>query len=304
MGFTCAYVYFIKENLSVLLQNRFDWDVTPNEVAMVCWIVFTLLCLVRKIEKFAATHIFADAMILITLIVVISFATVNLRQTGSRLDTVYAFNPVTWSSSIGFAVYAYEGIGMILPVQDITAKPEQYTYVVISVISVTCAIYIFFGLFCNISWGDQLTTPLITDQLTSGDIAPVWVGQLIQILYTLNLLFSFPLVLYPTIMINENYLFDNWGKTPKRQWFKNLERFLQVGFVVGLTISLGNKLDKFLSILGALACTPVAFLFPSYFHYKLCAQTTKQKFIDLALVGMSVVIQIYCTVDGLLNWND
>lgn len=67
-------------------------------------------------------------------------------------------------------------------------------------------------------------------------------------------------------MINENYLFDNWKKTKMRQWSKNLNRSLIVAFVVFITIMLGQKLDKFLSILGALACTPVAFMFPSLFH--------------------------------------
>lgn len=88
-----------------------------------------------------------------------------------------------------------------------------------------------------------------------------------------NLLFSFPLIIYPTIMINENYLFSGWEKTPKRQWAKNINRAFVVAIVVGLTIALEQKVDKFLAILGALACTPVAFLLPSIFHYQLVAES-------------------------------
>lgn len=242
-------------------------------------------------------------MILITVITCVAFGAVNLSQEGNRLHTVDTINPVTWSTAIGFAVYAYEGIGMILPVQDITANPKQYPKVMIAVIVFTCFLYTFFGNYACIAWGDELKTPLITDQLNRNG-APLWIGWVVKVLFCFNLLFSFPLVIYPTVMINENYLFDGWAKSKKRQWFKNLNRSLVVAFVVGLTIALHQKLDKFLSILGALACTPVAFLFPSLFHFQACAETTFQKTVDLLLLVMSIAIMIYCTTDGILTWND
>lgn len=116
MGFCCAYVFFIKENLSDIFNQAFGWEVSPNSIAYVQWVVFSLLCFVRKIEKFAVTHVFADVMILITVITCVVFGAINLSEEGSRLKTVDTINPVTWSTAIGFAVYAYEGIGMILPV--------------------------------------------------------------------------------------------------------------------------------------------------------------------------------------------
>ena len=78
---------------------------------------------------------------------------------------------------------------------------------------------------------------------------------------------------------------------------------LLVGFVVVLTVLLKQKLDKFLSILGALTCTPIAFTFPAVFHYKACAETTTQKAIDLTLVILSLVILVFCTSLGVINWN-
>jgi proton-coupled amino acid transporter len=76
-----------------------------------------------------------------------------------------------------------------------------------------------------------------------------------------------------------------------------------VGIVVAITIGLGDKLDKFVAILGSLCCTPIAFMFPSIFHYKACAETTRQKFIDLSIFGFGVAVMIYCTIQGVLNWN-
>lgn len=87
-GFTCAYVYFIKVNFAKIIKIIFDKDVNQNWIALGCWVVFTLLSFVRKIEKFAATHIFADVMILITLITVFIYGGREVKVNGDQIGTV------------------------------------------------------------------------------------------------------------------------------------------------------------------------------------------------------------------------
>lgn len=70
-GFTCAYIYFIVENFHVILHKYLGADHERPITAAACFVVFTLLCWVRKIEIFAQTHIFADVMILLTLLYVV-----------------------------------------------------------------------------------------------------------------------------------------------------------------------------------------------------------------------------------------
>jgi amino acid permease len=81
-GFCCAYVYFIKENYAIILNGLFGWDINPNTLAIFCFILFTLLCYVRKIEVFAATHVFADSMIVLTVIVVVIYAALKIEKDG------------------------------------------------------------------------------------------------------------------------------------------------------------------------------------------------------------------------------
>jgi len=263
--------------------------------------MFTFLCLVRKIEKFAFTHLFADVMIVLTLIVVVVFGIMYWQDHGGQINNpgIHFINPTSWYDAIGFSVYSYEGIGVILPVQDVTKNPETYHRIVIGVIFTVAVIYISFGQFCVMAWGDKLDTPLITDELGEGPAA--WI---VKILFAVNLVFSFPLVLYPAIMIVENYLYTGWPKSKKRQLSKNIDRTLMVAFVTILTVALKQKLDKFLAILGALACTPVAFVFPSLFHFKACAETPMQKAIDLIILAFSLSVMVFCTGLGILGWNE
>jgi proton-coupled amino acid transporter len=160
-------------------------------------------------------------------------------------------------------------------------------------------VYVCFGYFCVNAWGTEITTPLITDQLPQG-----WVTYTILILFSLNLIFSYPLVLYPAHIIIENIIYSGVPKSRTRQMFKNNSRTILVFGTLCLTIMLGDKLDKFLSILGALTCTPIAFTFPALFHLKAVAETTAQKVVDILLIVFSLIILVYCTYKGLVNWNE
>ena len=285
-------------NYNAIGTQAFDIDIDRNYYAIFCLFLFAALCFVRKIEIFAITHVFADAMIVLALVIIVIYGCININDNGRNTGVPF-INEKTYTDAIGFSVYAFEGIGIILPVQDITKNQEQYKSIVVLVIVVVSAVYIAFGYFCVNAWGTEMTTPLITDQLPEG-----WVTYIILFLFSLNLIFSYPLVLYPAHIIIENIIYTGMPKSRKRQMLKNNSRSLLVFFTCCLTIMLGDKLDKFLSILGALTCTPIAFTFPALFHLKAVAETTVQKVTDILLIVVSLGILVYCTWKGLSNWND
>ena len=113
------------------------------------------LCLVRKIEKFAVTHIFADALILITTIVILVYASLQLKDNGWGKG-IYALNTATWLDMIGSAVYSYEGIGVVLPLLEVTAKPEIYNKILLYVLLTVMILYVSFGQYCLFIYGDLL----------------------------------------------------------------------------------------------------------------------------------------------------
>jgi len=150
------------------------------------------------------------------------------------------------------------------------------------------------------AWATDLTTPLITDELPQN-----WFGWILKFLFSLNLIFSYPLVLHPAHIVIENYLYNGMAKSKKRQWLKNLTRTILVGITVIVTVALGHELDKFLGLLGALTCTPIAFSFPAIFHYKaLGHKSTTTKLIDISLFVFSLCIMAYCTFEDIIMWED
>lgn len=163
--------------------------------------------------------------------------------------------------------------------------------------------YSFFGTFCCIAWGGKDKDypgirPLITDDLPEN-----FIGYGVKILFSVNLFFSYPLQLYPAHIVIENILYVGWPKSKKRQMMKNISRSCLVLFTVLLTVSIGTKLDKFLGIMGALTCTPIAFTFPALFHLKAVAETKCEKIIDIIIVLFSIFVLIFCTTLGFINWS-
>jgi solute carrier family 36 (proton-coupled amino acid transporter) len=165
---------------------------------------------VRKIEKFAWTHLLADALILLTTVVILVYALIHLSKKGWG-EGVELINSQTWLTMIGSAVYSYEGIGVILPLLEVTEKPEQYPKILTYVLVTVMVLYVSFGQFCLFVYGDEIQSPLITTNLPKGVVV-----YIIKILFAINLFFTYPLQIYPANIIIESYLYRDMPKTRKR----------------------------------------------------------------------------------------
>ena len=271
-------------------------------------VIYVPLVLVRKIEKFAWTHLMADIMIFVTLVAIITYASVHVHnQKGFTTQGFVAFNGALWPDAIGFSVYAFEGIGVILPIMEVTEDKPNYYKTLCMTVCFICVLYIGFSEFVLFAYGgytidnpDGLVQPLIIDSLPPQQLL-VWI---IKVLFSFNLVFSYPLIIHPANQVLESYLFGSWPKSKKRMWSKNVSRIIIVFISCVVAIAVWDNLDKFLSVVGALTCTPIAFTLPTLFHYKRCAKTKLERYSDLFLIGLSLIILVWCTFYTFYTWND
>jgi len=300
--FVCAYIAFIVGSVDNISQAHFGTGpINPWYAGIGCFLIYTPLCWVRKIEKFAFFHIFADVAIAIGLIVIVVYGSKEVANNGFSDDSQF-FNSKTFLSVIGLAAYTFEGIGIVIPVMETTSRPDLYPYILSGVIVLVTFIYLFFGNWMYFSFGRERIgeNPLITDALPPKDIAVT----IVEIIWIINLIFTYPLVLHPANMVFESYAFPNMSKGIARRWAKNFTRTLTVAFTVVLSIALEDTLDKLESINGAMACIPLAFLLPCLFHYKLIAETSREKIIDLSISVLSFVLMIACSTITFITWNE
>jgi hypothetical protein len=55
-------------------------------------------------------------MIVTTLIIIVIFGVIKVKDAGNNFESVEFLNKDSFTQSIGFSVYAFEGIGLIIPV--------------------------------------------------------------------------------------------------------------------------------------------------------------------------------------------
>jgi amino acid permease len=140
---------------------------------------------------------------------------------------------------------------------------------------------------------------LITKLLPSENV----IVQIVELLFILNLFISYPLVIYPSNIIIENYAFSNFNKSTLLTWLKNSSRTLVVAFTLFMGLYFEDTLDRLTSVVGSVCLTPIAFILPGIFHLNLIAETKWMKFLDFCVIAFGTTLMVVITGYTLINWN-
>ncbi|KAI9271973.1 transmembrane amino acid transporter protein-domain-containing protein [Sporodiniella umbellata] len=317
LGFVCSYFVFISGNIVNIVEVLSNCRVEISQ-GYYMWIVaipIIPLALIRHITKLSMAAIIADVFILFGLISCIYFTSNELYHHGIAPE-VKAVNPTSFALMIGTGTFAFEGISLVLPISDTMKEPTKFPFVVSVGMTIVCFVYILIGEISYMAYGSQIQAAVTYNFPAS---SPLTIS--VQLLYSIAIVLSAPIMLFPAINILEKGPFRHLSN---KTWSKNTFRFLVVlactaiAFVVG-----GKNLDVFVSLglwinfrvffcficlmskslVGSLACVPLCFIFPGLFHLKI-AKSTKDRILDtlLILFGATVMIYtLYVTVFSLVH---
>ena len=280
----------------MLLASDCLWDF-PDWVYIVLQIfIYIPLAWVRRIKHFSVTSLIADVFILLGLAYIFFFDFFRISTKGIAKDIVW-INMESFPLFVGTAMFAFEGICLILPIADSMKKPEKFSSVITWCMITIGVVFITIGAMGYLALGNQVGTVIFLD-LPKG---PVPNG--LQFFYAIAIILSFPLCVYPAIRITEQGIFGlRDGKSSHLvKWQKNLYRTVLVSFLGGVAWAGANSLDKVVSLVGCFACIPLSFIYPAIFHYRI---TTSKwaKFTDLLLVIFGSLAMVYTTFVTLQQW--
>ncbi|KAJ0468616.1 putative amino acid transporter, transmembrane domain-containing protein [Helianthus annuus] len=152
---------------------------------------------------------------------------------------------------IGVAVYAFEGIGMVLPLESETEDKNKFGRVLGITIGFIAVMFACFGVLGYFAFGDE-TKDIITTNLGAG-----WLSSVVQLGLCLNLFFTFPLMMNPVYEVFERMfcegrysLWVRWGLV----------------LVVSLVALFVPNFADFLSLVGSSVCIVLGFVLPALFH--------------------------------------
>ena len=206
---------------------------------------------------------------LFTVVIISYYSIVKLAADGIGQGVV-AINPKGMWSTMGFAVYLFEGIGILMPVMQACECPEIFDRILISAVGTLTMVFCFFCTLSYLAFGN-MKEQIVTQMLPQGD----FLVKLLIMGYTFVIIFTYPLTIYPTNTILDSYMVEVvFPKQSRgRTWLKNFSRFCICFFAAYLGIEFKESLDRVISLIGALFCAPVALIIPTFCHLILLAKT-------------------------------
>ncbi|KAK4229844.1 putative vacuolar amino acid transporter [Podospora fimiseda] len=298
IGFVAAYIVFTSENLQAFILAVSDCKtfIPVTWLIIMQMIVFLPFSLLRDIGKLGFTALIADAFIVIGLAYLFYYDVLTLNTEG--LADIIMFNKKDWTLFIGTAIFTFEGIGLIIPIQESMRHPQKFPKVMAVVMIIITTLFVVMGAISYAAYGSKTETVVLLnlpqdDKLVNG----------VQFLYSLAILLSTPLQIFPAIRITENALFTKSGKyNPYIKWQKNVFRFFVVAFCALVAWGGADSLDKFVALVGNFACIPLVYIYPPMLHYKAVAKTTLRKWSDILLCIFGFVAMSYTTSLTVMNW--
>lgn len=259
IGFASAYIVFVSENMQAFVQavSKCQSSFDIYGFIVIQTLIFLPISLYRNINNIQKLALIADLFIMLGLIYIYYYDIKTIVERPGFGD-IANFNPTSWPLLIGTAIFTFEGVGLVIPIQSGMREPEKFPKVLASVMVIISVVFMSAGALSYAAYGSNTKTVILLnmpqdDKLVNG----------VQFLYSVAILMSTPLQIYPAIEITSQQLFSKTGKyNPRIKWEKNVFRFFMVLLCAAIAWVGANDLDKFVSLVGSFACIPLVYIYP------------------------------------------
>ena len=159
-----------------------------------------------------------------------------------------------------------------MPLMSASKNRKDFGTLLATAMGFLCIVYILFANLCYYTFGKDLDNPIITEMMPAGNK----IIMVVKFLFMLNLVFSYPLIIFITNIILESYSFSKGTlkRKPKcRYYLKNLQRSFVLFLGIICAIYFRKTLDKLSALSGSIFGTNIVMTLPCVLHYKLVAKT-------------------------------
>ncbi|KAL3229045.1 Vacuolar amino acid transporter 4 [Nakaseomyces bracarensis] len=208
LGFSSAGIIFVANNMKDGLEKLFHFKNIKYIYLMLFQLVLYLpFGLITDITKFSLATMISNVLILSGLGIVFTLCCITLSNknpTEIFRHINLGFNPNGWSFFVGTAIFAFEGIGLIIPVQDSMRTPEKFPLILALVILSSGLLFISIAIIGYLAFGDEVETIILQSLTTGGCMV-----SLLQLIYSIAIMIATPLQNLPIVNLLEDLLFTN-----------------------------------------------------------------------------------------------
>ncbi|KAJ6637549.1 Proton-coupled amino acid transporter-like protein [Pseudolycoriella hygida] len=255
LGFCCVYFVFSSSNLNQIL-TYYGFDVNLKMTMLFVLLPMLLPSLIRNLKLLAPFSAVANVCMAGGIGVVFYYVLQDVPSISHRNH----FGQVsTLPLYFGTAMFAFEGIALVLPLKNAMKKPEQFgsAFGVLNVgMILTTLLYTSFGFFGYLKFGDNVAGS-VTLNLPQDEI----LAQVVKIAVGIGMCLTYPLQLFVAIQIMWPNVQQKFGPFQHSASYELLFRTFMV-FVTFVIAELVPHLNIFISLIGALCSTALALVFP------------------------------------------
>ncbi|RWR90566.1 amino acid transporter ANTL1 [Cinnamomum micranthum f. kanehirae] len=289
-GFCISYVIFIANTLAIVFSSvELGRILVFSPKSLYIWGMFPFqlgLNSIPTLTHLAPLSIFADVVDMGAMGVVMVEDVVYFLRDRPVLQAFGGFSFLFYG--LGVAVYAFEGVGMVLPLESETAEKENFGKILGISMAFISLLYSSFGALGYFAFGQE-THDIITSNFGKG-----WVSTLVQLGLCINLFFTFPLMMNPVHEVFE-----------RRFWGGRFCLWLRWAAVLGvcLVALLVPNFADFLSLVGSSVCVVLGFVLPALFHLIVFKEDMDWKRIGLdgGIVALGVAFGVSGTYTSLVE---
>ncbi|CAH0397554.1 unnamed protein product [Chilo suppressalis] len=256
VGVCCIYTVLISDSIKQLVDRYFPSAIMPVEYY--CLIILVPLCILSQIKYLKWLAIFsvlANVLLVATYLVCLYYI---FKDSISFTDKTAIGDPARYPAFISTVIFAMEGIGVVMPIENEMKKPKNFLgcpSVLIVAMSAIVFLYSTLGLFGYFRYGDVLRGS-ITLNLPMDE----WPALCAKIFIVLSIFFTYPLQFFVVIDIFTKYT-EPHIKENYRLTTQVVARIVGVCCCVGIGIAL-PLLEQIINIVGAFFYSILGLIIP------------------------------------------
>ncbi|CDH59877.1 amino acid transporter [Lichtheimia corymbifera JMRC:FSU:9682] len=300
IGFVSSYLMFVSQNIHLVAEALSGCN-PPFESKYWIWIVLAIvipICWVRKVARLSYAAVIADIFILFGLICILYYTGKEINANGPG-PNIIIYNQKDFALMIGTATFSFEGIGMVISIVEGMKEPRKFPMVLNIGMAIVIGVMVLIGTLGYVAYGENIQASVVANLKTE----PLSVT--VQLLYAIAMILSSPFMLWPPLTIIERGIFGTKRSGQmklKYKWGKNFVRALVACVPAAISFGVGSdNLDKFVSLVGIVACLPLCFIFPGMFHWKV-TKNWWLRIVDAILIMWGSGILVYTLYVNISSW--
>jgi len=258
LGFCCVYFVFVAQNLKMVIDHHFG-AADLHAVMAATLVPMLLLCSIRNLKYLSPISMLANILQMLGLGLTFFYLLQDLPATWER--KAYA-DWAQYPLYFGTAIYAFEGIGVVLPLENQMRTPRDmrgWNGVLNTSMTIVTCLYIAVGFFGYLKYGESvqgsITLNLPVDQ---------WSAQIVVLMQSIVVFMSYSLQFYVPIAIIVPKIKIFFSKRLHRKVELTI-RCMMVLFTFALAAAI-PKLDLFISLVGSISSSTLALMAPPIIH--------------------------------------